>query len=247
MAKDSETRLKNAAKEEAAIERLPFTVTIVDDELRLEKALTIRQSAYGRHMPEIADLLSEPEEYDHDPGTVILLAESKLDDEPLGTMRIQTNAFNPLWLEESVELPESLRQTRLAEATRLGVVPTRVGRFVKIVLFKAFYRYCLLNNISWMVIAARSPLDRQYESLLFEDIFPERGYIPMKHAANVPHRVLALDVPAAEDTWRGASHPLCEFMFDTTHPDVEVAPSKRIGEDSKADNYDSIRQWRTEH
>ncbi len=229
------------------MERLPFTVTVVDDELGLEKALSIRKSAYGRHMPEIADSLGEAEKYDYDPGSVILLAESKLDGEPLGTMRIQTNQFGPLWLEESVALPEAMRRFRLAEATRLGVVPSKVGRFVKIVLFKALYLYCLGTNVSWMVIAARSPLDRQYQSLLFKDLFPEQGYIPMKHAGNVPHRVLGLDVTAAEHMWRSSNHPLCGFMGDTHHPDIVIDTGSFVAEDSQTPIDDSIRQWRMRH
>ena len=47
------------------------------------------------------------ESCDRDPGTAILLAESKLDGAPLGTMRIQTNEYAPLAVEQSVRLPDS--------------------------------------------------------------------------------------------------------------------------------------------
>ena len=92
-------------------ERLPFTVRVVRSEEALHKAVAIRQAAYARHMPVLAERLRTPEANDHDSGSVVLLAESKMDGSPLGTMRIQTNRFNPLSIEQGVELPRG-SQTR---------------------------------------------------------------------------------------------------------------------------------------
>ena len=140
-----------------AEERLPFTVRVVRSEEALHKAVAIRQSAYARHMPVLAERLGAPETLDHDQGSVVLLAESKLDGSPLGTMRIQTNRFNDLSIEQGVELPAWLRNKSLAEATRLGIDLGRTGRVVKIALFKALYLYCAEANIEWMIVGARSP------------------------------------------------------------------------------------------
>lgn len=203
-------------------ENLPFTVSLVQDEISLMKAVQMRQSAYERHVPELAKQLHKPDQYDYEPGTVVLLAESKMDGEPLGTMRIQTNRYRPLALEQSVTLPDWLQGKMLAEATRLGVARGRVGRLVKTTLFKAYYHYCLQVGIDWKVIAGRSPLDRQYEALLFNDVFPGEGFIPMQHAGNIPHRVLAFDVATAEPRWREANHPLYDFVFRTHHADIQV-------------------------
>ncbi len=227
-------------------ERLPFTVTVVEDELALDKALKIRRSAYGRHMPELAETLSEAEQHDYDPGSIILLAESKLDGEPLGTMRVQTNEYKPLWLEESVVLPEQLRRLRLAEGTRLGVVPSRAGTLVKFALCKAMYQYCINLGVNWMVIAARSPLDRQYQTMLFSDLFPEKGFIPMKHAANVPHRVFGIDLAEAASIWQSAEHPLYGFMIDTYHPDIAIDTAPFMRDESSSGIYDDMRRWRME-
>lgn len=101
-------------------ERMPFTIRIVRDDAGFQKAVNIRRSAYGRHLPEFAEKM-EVEAVDHHDGTVVLLAESKLDGAPLGTMRIQTNAYAPLAVEQSVALPPYLAASRLAEATRRGV------------------------------------------------------------------------------------------------------------------------------
>ncbi len=204
-----------------AEERLPFTVRVVRSEEALHKAVAIRQAAYARHVPEFAAKLSSPEANDHDEGSVVLLAESKLDGSPVGTMRIQTNRFRDLTIAQSVELPAWLENKSMAEATRLGVGLGRTGRVVKTVLFKALYLYCVEQGIEWMVIGARSPLDRQYEALLFQDLFPGQ-VIPLRHANNIPHRVLAFDVGTADERWAEANHPLYKFMVQTHHPDLDL-------------------------
>jgi hypothetical protein len=137
-------------------------------------------------------------------------------------MRIQTNRRRPLAIEQSVALPAWLRHHRLAEATRLGIATGSIGRVVKIMLFKAFYQYCKRAGVDWMVIGARSPLDRQYEALLFQDVFPGRGFVPLAHAGNIPHRVLAFEMATADARWRAAEHPLYGLFCRTHHPDIDV-------------------------
>jgi hypothetical protein len=181
-------------------------------------------------VPTFAAQLSEPEAGDFADGAVVLLAESKLDGSPLGTMRIQTNRFKPLGLEQSIDLPAWLEDISLAEATRLGIADGHTGRVVKTLLFKAFFQYCQQASVEWMVITARSPLDRQYENLMFDDVYPGRGYIPMKHVGNIPHRVMAFEVGTAEARWAEAKHPLFNFIFRTRHPDIDLsgkAPERR--------------------
>lgn len=203
-------------------QRLPFTIRIARSERELRQAVHIRHAAYARHVPALAALLAAPEPGDREAGATVLLAESRLDGAPLGTMRIQTNRDRPLALEQSVALPAALRRRRLAEATRLGVSADRAGRVVKTLLFKAFYLYCRRAGIDWMVIGARSPLDRQYEALLFEDVFPGRGFVPLAHAGNIPHRVLGFELATAEPRWRAAEHPLYGLFCRTQHPDIDL-------------------------
>jgi hypothetical protein len=161
-------------------------------------------------MPEFAEKLRQPEPMDSEPGVVVLLAESKLDGAPLGTLRIQSNAHMPLKVEQSVTLPRWLRDRPLAEVSRLGIVGGTTGRLVKTVLLKAAFQYCEQDGIEWAIVAARAPLDRHYDQLMFEDLFPEQGFIPMRHGNNIPaprhglrdrHRPPALErgqPPAAE-------------------------------------------------
>ncbi len=207
-------------------EHMPFRIKLVQNENELERAVSIRHAAYARHVPTFAATLTRPEAYDFEDGTVVLLAESKLDGSPIGTMRIKTNRHTPLGLEQSVELPEWLEYTSIAEATRLGIATGRMGMVVKTMLFKAYYQYCLQASIEWMVITARAPLDRQYEDLLLEDVYPDGGFIPMRHIGGMPHRVMALDVLNARAKWTEARHPLLGFMCDTLHPDIDLSGAK---------------------
>lgn len=203
-------------------ERLPFTVRVARDDEQLQKAIQLRCAAYGRHVPALAERFRAPETSDFEEGSVVLLAESRLDGSPLGTMRIQTNLCRALPVERSVALPARLRHQRLAEATRLGITVENVGRLVKVVLFKAFVLHCMDLEIDHMVICARAPLDLQYEALLFEDLFPDRGFIPMRHIGDMPHRVLSFELATAEARWAAAKHPLYDFFGRTHHPDIEV-------------------------
>lgn len=205
---------------------LPFTVRLATSAKDVYSAVKVRHSAYARHVPALAERLLLPEETDFDDGVVVLLAESKVDGSPLGTMRIQTNRFKPLSLEQSVELPAWIEDRSLAEATRLGVAQGRVGTFVKTALFKAYYQFCIESRIDYMVITARTPLDQQYEQLMFTDVFPDGGFMPMRHVGDLPHRVMCLDVPGAAQAWQAAGHPLFGFMTQTRHPDVDVRISR---------------------
>jgi hypothetical protein len=204
-------------------ERLPFTIRIVADDESLQKAVTMRQMAYSRHLPEFASKMTV-EKGDCEPGTVVLLAQSKLDGGPLGTMRIQTNEFAPLAVEQSVQLPDWLQGTRMAEATRLGVAGGMIGRMVKIGLCKALFMYCQQQQVDWMVITARSPLDREYEAMLFGDVFGENEFLPMSHVGGLPHRVMAKPVAVARERWAEVRHPLFQFVFQTHHPDIDLSP-----------------------
>ena len=203
-------------------ERLPFTVRLVRNEADLNKAVEIRHAAYARHLPLFAETLKTAETDDAENGVVVLLAESKVDGSPLGTMRIQTNQYKPLCLEESLELPAWLSSRPLAEATRLGVTNETGGRLVTTVLFKAYYQYCLQIGVEWMVVTARSPVDRTYDRLLFSDVFPGAGYIPIHHVGNLPHRVMSFNVNTARDRWTQVKHPLLGFMCSTFHPDIDL-------------------------
>jgi hypothetical protein len=202
-------------------DRMPFTIRIVERERDLEKAVTIRKAAYGRHLPDFAQHMSV-DDCDQSVDTIVLLAESKLDGVPLGTIRIQTNASAPLPVQSSVLLPPWCNRGRLAEATRLGIAAGSPGRMVKVMLFKALFLFCEQQKIDWLIITARSPLDREYEAMLFKDIAEKGRFFPMTHVGGLPHRVMAGAVATARRRWEEARHPLFKFVFETYHPDINV-------------------------
>ena len=205
------------------VEILPFTVRIAQDDADIDKAVKIRHAAYARHVPLLASKLTQPEQFDFEDGMFVLIAESKLDGTALGSMRIQTNQYRPLLLEGSVELPLQYVGKSLAEATRLGIAPDRTGRLAKLIMFKAMFMWCAEHGVDWMVIAARSPLDRQYEALMFEDVFPGVGFQPMRHAGNIPHRVFSHEMASGQRRWAEAEHPLYDMFFNTEHPDIDIS------------------------
>ena len=206
-------------------EVLPFRVKLVSNPEDLLSAVSIRHTAYMRHVPQFAQTLRAPEKIDMEEGVAILLAESKADGSPLGTLRIQTNEYRRLSVEESLELPPALAGQYLAEATRLGVTNEKVGRMVKTVLFKSFFLYCHGMGLDAMIATGRPPLDRQYDRLLFKDIFPARGYVPLSHVGDIPHRVMMLAVDDVEPLWGANDHPLFDFFFKTVHPDIDLSPA----------------------
>lgn len=204
---------------------LPFSVRLARTEDKLLKAVKIRAAAYGRHVPTLAETLVEPEHVDRQRGTVVFIAESKDDGTALGTLRIQNNHALPLKVEQSFALPIVLSDRSLVEVTRLAVVAGSRGALVRLALCKALHRYCFATQIDWIVITARTPLDRMYEKLLFTDLLPGGGFIPMKHIGDIPHRVMALDVVTAERRYAEYSHPHYDFMFRQLHSDIEVFSS----------------------
>ena len=201
----------------------PFTLRLASGAQDMAKVLEVRHSAYARHLPEaLTSSLREPEVLDGAEGVALLLAESKLDGAPMGTMRIQTNQVLPLALEQSVQLPQWMQGLPLAEATRLAVSLEGTARLVKAALFKAYYLYCLQAGIRYMVITARAPLDRQYERMLFQDVYPHLGYMPLSHVFNLPHRVLYRDVQNVRQQGEELAHPMLDYMCNTHHPDLQL-------------------------
>lgn len=220
-------------------ERLPFTIKVVSNLADLDKAVEMRRAAYRRHLPEFAETMGV-EALDGAPGTIVLLAQSRLDGGPIGTMRVQTNAFGPLAVEQSVRLPDWLSQARLAEATRLGVARGTIGRVVKVALCKAFFMYCAHNGVDWMLITARSPLDREYDAMLFDDVFGHNEFLPMAHVGGLPHRVMVKPVALVRQRWEKVNHPFFGFFFETDHVDIDVSVAATQGEISQGTDCDGL-------
>lgn len=233
--------LESGLSHEAGV-RLPFRIRPVVNSVDLRRAVRLRANAYGRHSAEMGLALSMPEPDDYLRGSVVFVAESKLDGSVLGTMRVQTNEYKPLPLERSFQLPEQYQGARLGEACRLGVVGDKTGSFVKMCLFKAYYQYCRGAGIDHMVVAVKRPVYRQYKMLWFTDL--SDGYIPMQHAANLPHIVMALDVKGAEALWTERKQPMLNFFVNEVHVDIDpgisAPPITMVDEDTVASGFDGM-------
>lgn len=204
---------------------LPFTVRIVRTADQLAQAINIRAEAYRRHMPALAESMRCAEDLDRSSDTIVLLAEGKSDHLPLGTIRIQTNFRSPLALESSINLPKKYHGRPIAGVSRLAVKAGPRGRLVKLALFKALHRYCLAKQVEWILIGARSSLEKTYLDLGFTDVFEDAQPRPLVSASGVPHRILCFEVFTAERRWFELSHPLYLFMGERFHPDIDIFAS----------------------
>ena len=133
---------------------------------------------------------------------------------------LKTNEHRPLALQQSFELPAWMAGARCAEVTRLAVTQRADSRLVKTVMLKAAYCWCERAGVRYVLVTARSPLDRQYARLMFRDVDPAKGFVPLEHVFGLPHRVMYCDIATAR--FEGAGHPLYDFWFNTDHPDIEL-------------------------
>jgi hypothetical protein len=211
-------------------ESLPFRVEIASRQ-HLQDVAKLRAATYGKHLPALAASLSEPEPADFARGCEVFVARSKFDGSLLGTLRTHSNVFNPLPIQASLALPERFHGTRMLETTRLCVKGSPGASTVRTALFKAMHMYCLEQNVDWMMAAARRPVDRIHDSLLFVDVKEPGVYYPMAHAGGVPHRVLCMSATDLPRQWRASQHPLYRFGFETHHPDIDLSMAQDLNFD----------------
>ncbi|HET9642485.1 MAG TPA: hypothetical protein VFP68_03800 [Burkholderiaceae bacterium] len=201
---------------------LSFTVRRATTEADFRAACRVRVASYGHHLPGMADAWSEPDALDRHPDTVVFVATCKSSGEPVGTVRLASNAHGPTQIERSTPLPDSIAGRPMAEVTRLGVVPGHDDPAVKLGLMKTIYLHSMAHQVRWMVIGARSEsLVRQYRRLGFTDLKAGRS-VELAHAGGLPHRVLGFDVTAAERNWHALRHPFYDFMVSSYHPDIDI-------------------------
>lgn len=201
---------------------LPFRIRPAFDEDTIRRAAALRQEAYGRHLPQFSSSLNEPEPEDTAAGCALFVAESRLDDSILGSVRIHTNFFAPLPLEKSLALPPELAKARVAEGVRLSVARDRPGNMVKALLCKAYYMFCVQEGLEHFMLVGRAPLDRQYEGMGFSDVYPGQGFLPMAHIGGLPHRVLSQEVSTCMDRLLANGHPFHK-IFQTDYADFDIS------------------------
>jgi hypothetical protein len=208
---------------------LGFVLELVSSTQDLLDACSVRAQAYGHHLPDMGRKLSEPDELDFAPGISVFVCRDKAEGRVMGTMRIQSNAFGPLMMEDSFSLPPWLDGATRAEITRLAV---RVGAdpLIRLSLWKASYLFCMANRLEWMVVGARNEaLIRNYRRLGFVDVFGPDQLMPLAHTGGLAHRIMAFENTSAERRWSEMRHPLYQFVFETVHTDLDACTVAQVG------------------
>ena len=196
---------------------LPVAIRVAATEANLRQVVAVRAEAAGSRTP---DATNAPETWDQRPNAMLLLAESRHDGQALGSLRVLASERGRLMVEERVELPPALKGCSLAEASRLVVKPGRNATLVRLMLWKAFHRYCLAAQVDTMLIAVREPAARQYEWLGFRDALPARFSPDGRGAAT--HRLMMLGVFEAHERSLRDDHPLHDFFFVERHPEIDL-------------------------
>lgn len=200
---------------------LAFRVRVVTTEAQLLRVQALRQTAYGRHLPEQAAAFGAADPLDRLPETTLFFAEDKATGAIVGSARVQTNRHAPLQIERSVELPEQHRGRLLAEITRLCVMPGYDHK-VRLAMVKASHLLCIGMQIGGVLAGSRRSLLRTYESLGFTDLYGDERMCPLLHAGGLPHRVLFRDTVTSEAMARERRHPDYDFVFRDFHPDIAI-------------------------
>jgi len=205
---------------ESSSQVLPFWIAQAQSGKELELAAKVRKIAYAKHLPQFGGQLGSPDEDDQHPDCAVFLAYSKLDGSCIGTVRIQIGYERPLRLEDSFVLPKALRSGRIAEISRLAIPARSNGLALRLMLIKAAYWYSRANQVDRCFLCVRFPVDRQYRRFDLDDVMLGEEFVPMKHIAMIPHRVLWFDVFNIETRWLLNSNPLHSVYFANSHPDL---------------------------
>lgn len=201
---------------------LPVTIRVATTDADLRKVLAVRDDARRSGAAGTTVAPASPEAWDQRPNATLLLAESRIDGEALGSLRILARGRGRLMVEDRIELPASLRKVSLAEASALAVRHGRNATLVRLMLWKAFHRYCLAAQIDTMLIAVRDAVERQYEWLGFHDPQPGAVRFSLDGRGAATHRLLTLGVFEAHERSLQSGHPLHDFFFVERHPEIDL-------------------------
>ena len=214
-----------------------FRVRVARTDADLTLALRARTGAYGRHYPDFATGLLEAEAADATPDSMVLIAESASTGMADGTVRIQTNFFAPVEIEDELELPERFRGMPMAQISRLGVRLGAGAVAIRLALHKATFLYCLARQVRWMLVSASPAMARQYVGMDFVDVYEDDRRVRLSSSAGMALRIMAFDVTTAERRWREQGHPLYSYMFEAYTPEIDLlgVPSERSRSMLRAD------------
>lgn len=179
----------------------------------------LRQEGFGRVADESV-AIEWVDASDHATGTFSLLALCGTG-EPIATLRVQDSRALVLDLAARVPLSSILSPAHwpAAQFSRLSVTKHAEGYEAMFALFKAAWRWSLVNGLHSIVIASPPWARPIYEFMCFEDLGPE-GRFSHELAGGAEHVSMRLDVQHAELIWRSHGQPLCSAFVDVMHPRI---------------------------
>ena len=208
-------------------ESLSFTLRPVDTYNDLLRACQARAEAYGHKVPDYRESMLVPDAVDLSPWTMVFICEDKATGQAVGSMRIQTTTrgSNQLEIEKYVTPPPQFLDFGRAEISRLSAIPG-ADPFVRLAMWKAGYLYCKATQVGCLMVGVRKPsLIRAYEQMGFKDIYEDHHQVQLRYAGNLPYRIMACDIVAAERMWYDDAHPMLSFMARTIHADIAIVPT----------------------
>jgi len=159
------------------------------------------------------------DEFDYQSNSSYLLA--VVGNTAVGTMRILDQKRGKIEVENFKPINSLLtsKEQPCAEATRFSIPPNKKSRAIKFALWKGFYLYCLKNNLRTALVWVRSSAARDYERLLFKNIGTQ-GVFHHPKLGSLRHYTYKLDINNASNSFKSSNHPLYEFFFEITHPNI---------------------------
>ncbi len=133
-------------------------------------------------------------------------------DHPVGTLRVLDRTKGKIELDNFLDVDALLNENEkpCAEATRFTIRKHPKGIIIKILLWRAYFKYCQTRGIRTMLISSRPIIAKNYTYLFFEDIGP-KGVYRHSHLKNKEHHTYKMDVEKMPILWRKSNHPL--YMF----------------------------------
>lgn len=184
----------------------------------IEKAYFLRWSGYKRYFPDPMHVTDDLDLCDH----AVLLLATRSDGTPLGTLRILDGRLGPIEVDIlHVDCRKLLPPKRfpVAEAGRFSVPRCHDSRWIKLALWKAYYSYCIDNDVRTMLVTVRLNAGRDYKSLLFEHL-GKVGEFSHRVLSHRMHETWVFDVPSGAERYKAARHPLFTFFCLEDHPNI---------------------------
>jgi hypothetical protein len=227
-----ERRRRHSPERDQYVQYLPFKVSVLRTDARLEEAIELRKDAYDRHYSNVAGIESvhfgEIETRDVQTGNVILLATSKATGELVGSVRVETNNHRPLAVEHQVDLPVDLKGRPLAVVSRFSVVNGKEGLGVFSALGKAMYLFCVAKQIHVVLLyIAIDSLERFYPRFGFERVGSRDSKIQFEEYPGMQFSAYVWRLTTLHEKMRDArlSRTYYDFLFEKMHPDIEIFSS----------------------